>query len=287
MTRIFIFGATGAIGRLLVPRLVSAGHQVTAATRGASKAGALRDQGATPVVLDVFDAEAVRDALKEAAPEVVIHQLTALSDVDLAANARIRVEGTRNLVDGAKAAGVRRMIAQSISWAYQPGDGPADETTPLDTQAPPPRGTTVAGISALENAVAELDEWVVLRFGTFYGPGTWYAPGGLMAGRLADGTVSANDGVASFLHIADAADATLAALDWPSGPVNIVDDEPAPAREWVPMLAAALGQPAPQPSEGGAPWERGASNTKARSLGWRPIHPTWRTGFSRDERPTS
>ena len=287
MTRIFVAGATGAIGRLLVPRLVDAGHQVSAATRGAGRANALREQGATPVVLDVFDAAAVRDALKKAAPEVVIHQLTALSDVDLAANARIRVEGTRNLVDAARDAGAGRMIAQSISWAYAPGDGPADETTPLDTDAPPPRATTVAGISALENAVAELDEWAVLRFGTFYGPGTWYAPGGLLATRLADGAVPANDGVASFLHIADAADATIAALDWPSGPVNIVDDEPAPAREWVPVLAAALGQPAPEPSAGGAAWERGASNAKARSLGWRPTHPSWRTGFTADRPPAS
>ncbi len=287
MTRIFIAGATGAIGRLLVPRLVGAGHQVTAATRGAGKAALLRDQGATPVVLDVFDAAAVRDALKEAAPEVVIHQLTALSDVDLAANARIRVEGTRNLVDAAKDVGARRMIAQSISWAYAPGDGPADETTPLDTGAPPPRATTVAGVAALENATAELDEWVVLRFGTFYGPGTWYAPGGLMASRLAEGTVPANDGVASFLHVADAADATLAALDWPSGPLNIVDDEPAPAREWVPALATALGAPAPEPVAGGAPWERGATNAKATSLGWCPRHPSWRTGFTADQRPAS
>lgn len=280
MTRIFVAGGTGAVGRLLVPLLVEAGHQVTGGTRTAEGVEDLHAHGAEGVRLDVFDRDAVADALTAAAPEVVVHQLTSLAGGNPVDNARIRREGTRNLVDAAKKAGVRRIVAQSISWAYEEGGVPADETTPLDTGAPEPRATSVGGIVALEDAAAEIEEHVVLRYGTFYGPGTWYAPGGLMAGKLADGALPAHSGVSSFVHVEDAARAAVLALGWPSGPVNVVDDEPAAAREWVPALAAALGLAVPEPSQGGAGWERGAVNAKARSLGWTPEHTTWRTGFA-------
>jgi nucleoside-diphosphate-sugar epimerase len=278
--RVFIAGGTGAIGTQLVPMLVEAGHEVIGATRSAVGADRLRAQRADAVRLDVFDRDAVLETVAAAAVDVVIHQLTSLGSADLRANARVRVEGTRNLVDAALQAGVPRMIAQSISFAYEGGSGPADESTPLDRDAPEPRRTSVAGVVALEETVGEMPVPVILRFGTFYGPGTWYAPGGRIAGLLAKGAVPANDGVSSFLHVRDAAEATIAALDWPGGPVNIVDDEPAPAREWVPVLAEALGQPVPDPQTGGAAWERGATNAYARTLGWTPAHPTWRTGFA-------
>jgi nucleoside-diphosphate-sugar epimerase len=179
---------------------------------------------------------------------------------------------------------VRVFLAQSISWAYEPGEHPAVEATPLDLTAPEPRAISVGGVAALEGAVAEagFDRHVILRFGTFYGPGTWYAPGAAMAERVAAGTLPANAGIASFVHVRDAAEATVLALepDWPSGPVNIVDDEPAPASAWVPRFARALGLPAPEPVPGGAAWERGADNTLARSLGWQPRYPSWRAGFA-------
>lgn len=279
--RIFVAGGTGVIGRPLVSRLVAAGHDVTVATRRAGALPGLREQGARGVVLDVFDRDALAETLTLAAPETVIHQLTALSDGKPADNARIRKEGTRNLVDAAMKAGAERFIAQSISWAYQGGDSPADEDTPLDLAAPEPRATTIGGVAALEDAVmrAGFGRYVILRFGTFYGPGTWYAPGGLMAGKLAARELLANDAVSSFVQVSDAAQATLLALDWPSGPVNVVDDEPASAREWVPVLAEALDQLAPAPVPGRAAWERGASNARAQSLGWLAVHRTWRTGF--------
>jgi nucleoside-diphosphate-sugar epimerase len=278
--RIFVAGATGAIGRILVPLLIDAGHDVVAATRTASGVERLRELGATGRQVDVFDREALAEAVVAAAPDAVVHQLTALSGGSSAENARIRKEGTRNLVDAARKAGVTRIVAQGISWAYEPGNTPADESTPLDTGAPEPRATTIGGITALENAASEIPEHVVLRYGTFYGPGTWYAPGGFIAGKLRSGELPANDGVSSFVHVEDAARAALLALGWPSGAVNVVDDEPARAREWAPVLAQAIGEPTPQPAEGGAGWERGARNTKARSLGWEPKYPTWRTGFS-------
>ncbi|KAB8190326.1 NAD-dependent epimerase/dehydratase family protein [Nonomuraea phyllanthi] len=290
--RIFVAGATGAVGRFLVPLLVDAGHEVTGMARTEEAGDRLRARGAAAVRGDVFDADRVREAIADAAPDVVMHQLTALSKGTPADNGQMRRVGTRILVDAAKQAGVTRIIAQSVAWAYEPGDTPAGEGTPLDVTAPPPRANLVGGITALEEAAAELPEHVVLRYGILYGPGTWYAPGGLVAERLAGralderatalvGPLSADDAVNSFVHVEDAAGAAVAALDWPSGVVNIVDDEPAPAREWLPVLADVLGAPAPVTGSGRAGWERGASNARARdSLGWRPAYPTWRTGFA-------
>jgi nucleoside-diphosphate-sugar epimerase len=210
---------------------------------------------------------------------VVVHQLTALTGGSPVDNARVRREGTRNLVDAAKAAGVRRVVAQSISWAYEPGDKPADEQTPLDLAAEEPRAVSVGGVHALETAVAEADEHVVLRFGTFYGPGTWYRRDDLFGRKFAAGEYVATEGVSSFVHVDDAAAATVAALTWPSGPVNVVDDEPATAHEWAPVFARAVGAPRPPTSTGAAGWERGADNTLARSRGWAPRYPSWREGF--------
>lgn len=277
--RIFLAGATGVIGRHLVPALLAEGHQVIGTSRTAEGVARLNAAGATGVLLDVFDRTAVAETLAAAAPDAVVHQLTALSGGSPVDNARVRRDGTRNLVDAARRAGVGRFVAQSISWAYAPGDLPADESTPLDLSAPEPRATTIGGVHALETAAAELPDHVVLRYGTLYGPGTWYAPNGFIAGRLRSGELPANDAVSSFVHVEDAARAAVLALTWPSGPVNIVDDEPAAARAWVPALAAALGEPAPAPGEGRAAWERGAHNAKAHALGWQPLHPSWRTGF--------
>jgi nucleoside-diphosphate-sugar epimerase len=278
--RIFVAGGTGAIGRQLVPLLVKHGHDVVVATRDEDKVPTLRTAGVEGVVMDALDAESVTRAVLGAAPDVVVHQLTSLTVHDSALNARIRREGTRHLVDTAKKAGVRRMIAQSISWAYQPGTDPADEDTPLDTGAEGPRSVPMGGVLALEAALAEIPEHVVLRYGALYGPGTWYVPGGPIAQALTSGLLPADDAVTSFLHVEDAALAALLALQWPSGTYNIVDDDPAPAHAWVPVLADVLGVPTPpRTAGGGGTFERGASNARARSQGWMPLHPSWRLGF--------
>jgi nucleoside-diphosphate-sugar epimerase len=289
--RIFVAGASGAVGRLMVPLLISAGHHVTGTARTAEGLARLQSHGATAVSVDVFDADSLGQAVAAASPDAVIHQLTALASGTSADNARMRREGTRNLVDAAIKAGVARIVAQSVSWAYEPGDTPADESVSLDLTAPPPRANLIGGITALEGTAAELAEHVVLRYGTLYGPGTWYAPGGLAAVRLRGespaaalagvpfGPLEADDAVSSFVHVQDAAQAALAALQWPSGAVNIVDDEPAPAREWLPVLAGALQAPSPPAVAGRAGWQRGASNALARSMGWKPLYPSWRTGF--------
>lgn len=185
---IFVAGASGVIGRPLLKLLRDAGHAVTGTTRSAAKVAAIEAQGARAVVVDVFDAAALREAVARAKPEVVIHQLTDLPDAmdpaQMAAvrerNGRLRIEGTRNLMDAAKAAGVRRVVAQSIAFIYAPGDGPRREDDPLDSSEA--QRSTIAGVVALEDAVLNTPgiDGVVLRYGRLYGPGTWYAaPGGV------------------------------------------------------------------------------------------------------------
>jgi nucleoside-diphosphate-sugar epimerase len=279
--RIMIAGATGVLGRRIVPALLSAGHEVTGLARSAASAERVRALGAEPVPGDAMDADAVRAAMRAARPDVVLHQLTDLASRDLAANAALRITGTRNLADAAKSAGVRRFVAQSISWAYAPGDTPAVESTPLDVDAAAPRRTTVEGIVALESATAQAaPEWVVLRNGLLYGPGTWYWTDGAMADAARAGELTATGDVTSFVHVDDAADAAVRALDWPSGPVNVCDDEPAAATEWMPVFCRFVGAPAPASAEGRVGFARGADNTYSRDvLGWRPKWPSWRAGF--------
>jgi nucleoside-diphosphate-sugar epimerase len=285
--RIFLAGATGAVGRLALPLLLAAGHQVTGTSRTDDGTAAIRRLGADAVRVDVHDTDALHRSVAAARPDAIVHQLTDLSAADGGANSRLRREGTRNLVDAAIAAGVDRIVVQSIAWIYRPGTGPADEAVPLDTGAAEPRARTVDAIRVMEETAAEVGTAVLLRYGLLYGPGTWYAPGGSVAAALAGrdagpflASLRANDAVDSFVHVADAARAAVDALTWPSGPVNITDDEPAPARAWLPELAAALGAPAPEPATGGPAWARGASNALARSRGWTPEYPTWRTGFA-------
>jgi nucleoside-diphosphate-sugar epimerase len=273
--KILVAGATGVVGRRLVPLLVRAGHEVAGTTRRAERAQALTDQQAKPVIVDMFDEEAVREAVAAERPDAIIHQLTDLSKEDFEANSRLRVVGTRNLVAAAKEAGVEVMIAQSIAWLYKPGDRPAVETDPLDPSRLPSEG-----VIALEEAVATMPHGVVLRYGALYGPGTWYAPDGAIAERVRAGSLRPTPAWTSFVHADDAASAALAALDWPAGPVNIVDDEPATTADWLPVFSAALGAPTPgNAGRHAGSTGRPVSNAKALSLGWKPQFPSWRQGF--------
>ena len=280
--RLFVAGATGAIGRLLVPMLVEAGYDVTATTRAASKAELIRVMGATPVVLDVLDREATLAAVREARPDVVIHQLTDLTARNYDANSRLRVEGTRNLVDAAVAVGVRRMIAQSIAFVYAPADRAWIEEDPLDYDNPGLQ-TTVEGVQSLESAVSEMAEGLILRYGILYGPGTWNSGQGLTGEQLCTAERTATGAVTSFIHVQDAARVAMLALDWPAGIVNVVDDEPAADTIWLPEFAEAIGAPPPTISGLSAASGHGASNKKARrDLGWEPIYPSWREGFKQE-----
>ncbi|GAA4608064.1 NAD(P)-dependent oxidoreductase [Actinoplanes octamycinicus] len=276
--RIFVAGATGQVGRLLIPLLIADGHQVTGIGRSETGLRTLAEQGATGVRVDVYDPAALTAAVTAAAPDVLIHQLTALAGGSLAENARIRHEGTRNLVAAARAAGVQRLVAQSIAWAYAAGETPATEETPLDLDAGGTRGTTVAGVHALETQAAEITEHVVLRYGMFHGPGTWYHRDGRVGRQLLAGEFTVGQGVTSFLHIEDAAIAAARAVTWPAGVYNIVDDQPLPGPVWAAALAESIGAPPPRVTADRAGWERGADNALAREkLSWTPGHPLFGT----------
>jgi nucleoside-diphosphate-sugar epimerase len=277
--RVFLAGATGVIGSSLLPRLTRE-HEVVAITRKPDMAPRLTQTGAAARLVDVFDRDALFAAVHDARPDVVIHQLTDLAGGDTNANASLRTMGTRNLVDAARAAGVPKMIAQSIAWVYAPGDAPAVETDPLDLAATGPRKVSVDGVAALEAAVAEMPAFVILRYGMLYGRGTWYAPGALMAERAKRGELVADDAVTSFLHVEDAAAACIQALAPVIGTFNVCDDEPAPAHAWLPAFAEWVSAPAPQRTTGGPPWARGANNSRMKqTLRFIPVNRSWRQGF--------
>ena len=305
--RVFLAGATGVIGRRLVPMLLADGHQVTGLTRSPGKVDELRALGAEPVLADALDAPAVTAAVREARPDAVIHQLTSLPpridprriERDFAMNDRLRDEGTRILVQAAQAAGAMRIVAQSIAFSYAPGPPGTvhREGDPLLlNDAPKPFRRSARALRELERAVLDAGG-VVLRYGYFYGPGSSISPGGSMGqdvSRRRLPIVGRGEGVWSLIHVDDAARATVAALT--AGgcrPYNIVDDDPAPVSQWLPALADALGAPRPRRvpallarplagSYGVAIMTRaqGASNELAkRELGWQPEYASWREGF--------
>jgi nucleoside-diphosphate-sugar epimerase len=307
--RVFVAGATGAIGRQLVPRLVAAGHEVHGMTRHASKQAMLDELGAVPVVADALDPDQVAEAVGRARPEVIVHQLTAIGsldprhfDRDFAPTNRLRTEGTDHLLSAGQAVGVRRFVAQSYgAWWYERTGGPVkSEEDPLDPTPAREMRESWAAIRHLEGAVlgARWTEGIVLRYGAFYGPGTSLAPDGEqseLVRRRKFPLVGDGGGVWSYIHIADAAEATVAAVEHGSrGVYNVVDDDPAPVAEWLPALAQELGAKKPMrvprfigrlfAGETGVVMmtdARGASNAKAkRELGWRPAHPSWRQGFT-------
>ncbi len=305
--RVFVAGASGAMGRPLVRRLVAAGHEVTGTTRREERTAGIGAAGATAALCDVFDSDALLSAVAEAEPEVVVHALTALPDRiewkakqdPVAATNRLREEGTRNLIAAARAAGARRVVAESVAFLYEPsGDWVKDEDAPLFTGAPGRFGKAVAALADLERQVlgAKGIEGLVLRFGWFYGPGTSYAADRAVADdfhRRRFPIVGKGTGVFSFAHVEDVAGATIAAIESDAvGVLNVVDDEPAPQREWAPVYAEAVGAKRPRrvplwlakliagPVALNAVELRGASNARAkRELGWEPRFPSWRQGF--------
>jgi len=303
--RVFVAGATGVIGQYLVPSLVAAGHEVTGTTRSTAKAAALQAAGATPVIVDGLDRRAVLDAVKAAQPEVIVHQMTALAsmssfrnfDKEFAVTNELRVKGTDYLLEAAQRAGTRRFIAQSFigGWNNAKTGGPVkSETDPLDPDPLPPTRQSMAAIKHVEETVpGAVPEGLVLRYGYFYGHGASDNMLDVVRKRQMP-VVGGGTGIWSFCEITDAAAATAAAVTRGApGVYNIVDDDPAPVREWLPYLAECLGAKAPMRAPA---WlgrvlagqlvvslmteARGSANEKAKQeLGWAPQYASWRDGF--------
>jgi nucleoside-diphosphate-sugar epimerase len=304
--RVFVAGASGAIGRPLVDRLVADGHEVTGTTRDPARAQALRERGAQAVVLDAFDVDAVDAAVRAAAPEVVIHQLTALPrepdpkamQASLELTSRLRRETVPTFLDAARAAGARRAIVQSISFVTRPDGRPVhDEDAPLYLDAGPGFGDAIAAVRDLEAATvgAEGLDGIVLRYGFFYGPGTWYVRDGAMTSMIRKRRypiIGKGQGRMSFVHVDDAVDATVRALDHGApGIYNVTDDAPATQKEWLPELARIVGAKKPRWAPAWlarriagdavvyyATALPGNANGRARAaFGWTPRD--WRDGF--------
>jgi nucleoside-diphosphate-sugar epimerase len=299
--RAFVAGASGAIGTRLVPQLIDRGHEVIGTSRSPANAERVRELGAEPVALDLLDAGAVRKAVLEAEPEAIVHQATALADLRFSRNFdrsfaqtnRLRTEGTDALLAVAREAGVRRFVAQSFaSYRYAREGGPVKtEDDPLDPNPLPTTRESQSAMRYLDEAVTDAGG-IALRYGGFYGA----ANDGLVepVRKRQFPVVGDGGGISSFIHLDDAAAATVLALERDAaGIYNIVDDNPAPAREWLPVLANALGA---KPPRRVPRWlarlvageaavmigteARGASNAKAkRELGWTPRFPSWREGF--------
>jgi 2-alkyl-3-oxoalkanoate reductase len=301
--RVFVMGATGALGRHLVPALVAVGHEVTATTRTPGKVAQLREAGAEPVVVDGLDREAVIAAVQAAAPEVIVHQMTALADMrslrnpdkQFAATNELRTRGTDNLLAAAARAGTRRVIAQSNINVNERSGGPVKtEEDPPDSRPVPSAARAMAAIKHVEKTVPlGVPEGIVLRYGSFYGPGTGdFLPDAVRKRQIP--LIGGGTGIWSFIEITDAAAATLAAVDEGApGIYNVVDSDPAPVAEWLPYLAKILGAKPPLRMP---VWlgrllagdfvvalmtsARGSSNEKARKeLGWEPRYASWREGF--------
>jgi len=302
--RVFVAGATGALGRHLVPMLVAAGHEVTATTRTPGKLAQLREAGAEPVVVDGLDREAVIAAVRAAAPEVIVHQMTALAgmrslrkpDQVFAATNELRTRGTDNLLAAAAQAGTRRVVAQSNDRAYERSGGPVKtEEDPLASRPPSPSSArSLAAIKHVDETVPlAAPEGIVLRYGAFYGPGASELLLDAVRKRQVP-VIGGGTGISSFIEITDAAAATLAAVEGGApGAYNVVDSDPAPVAEWLPYLAKVAGAKPPLRVPA---WlvrllagefvvalmtsARGSSNEKARKeLGWEPRYPSWREGF--------
>jgi 2-alkyl-3-oxoalkanoate reductase len=304
--KVLVSGASGAIGSFLIPQLLEAGHEVVGMTRRQDKADALAELGARGLVVDALDRDAVRRVVLDAAPEAVIDELTSLPrDFNLRdphlydANDEIRSKGTPALHDAAREAGVRRFVMQSVAFLYAPeGEWVKSEDARTWLDAPPPMSRSIRVLHDNEQRITRDPdiEGVVLRYGFLYGPGTYYASDGSIAAQVRKRrfpVVGKGTGMTSFVHLHDAAGATVAALERGRGVYNAVDDEPARARDWLPVYAQAIGAKPPRriPAwvarlfagkiAGAADTMRGASNAKAKAeLGWQPALPSWRQGFA-------
>ncbi|MEB8334989.1 NAD-dependent epimerase/dehydratase family protein [Staphylococcus saprophyticus] len=280
MTKVFVTGATGLIGTKLTQRLLQEGYEVADFTTSQQGKAKLVDAGVEAYIGDILKYDTVEAAISDYKPDIIMNEITDLKNVDMSANTKVRIEGTKNLVEAALKNNVKQIQSQSIAFTYEGGDTLATEETPLDTQSTGDRKITVDGVEGLENETARIENNVVLRYGLLYGTGTWYGKDGMIYNSFKEDTVTMTDGVQSFIHIDDAVEVAIQALNFESGIYNVADDEPVKGDVWAAWYADLLNvnpQLNIQPAE---THERGASNAKFRAQGGKLIYPSWKQGMA-------
>lgn len=279
MTKIFVTGATGLIGTKLTKRLIEEGYEVAGLTTSEKGKEKLDNAGVKAYIGNILEYDTIEKSIGDFKPDIIMNEITDLKQVDMSANTKVRIEGTRNLVEAAIKHDVQHIQSQSIAFVYEAGDTLATEETSLDYNASGDRKITVDGVEGLEKESARLNKHVILRYGLLYGPGTWYGKDGMIYNQFINGEVTMTDGVQSFIHIDDAVETAIQALNFESGIYNVADDEPVKGDDWAKWYANELNVTPTLNIEPAAPFERGVTNKKFKDQGGKLIYTTWKDGM--------
>ena len=279
MTKIFVTGATGLIGTKLTKRLIEEGYEVAGLTTSEKGKEKLDNAGVKAYIGNILEYDTIEKSIGDFKPDIIMNEITDLKQVDMSANTKVRIEGTRNLVEAAIKHDVPHIQSQSIAFVYEAGDTLATEETSLDYDASGDRKITVDGVEGLEKESARLNKHVILRYGLLYGPGTWYGKDGMIYNQFINGEVTMTDGVQSFIHIDDAVETAIQALNFESGIYNVADDEPVKGDDWAKWYANELNATPTLNIEPAAPFERGVTNKKFKDQGGKLIYATWKDGM--------
>lgn len=279
MTKIFVTGATGLIGTKLTKRLIEEGYEVAGLTTSEKGKEKLDNAGVKAYIGNILEYDTIEKSIGDFKPDIIMNEITDLKQVDMSANTKVRIEGTRNLVEAAIKHDVPHIQSQSIAFVYEAGDTLATEETSLDYDASGDRKITVDGVEGLEKESARLNKHVILRYGLLYGPSTWYGKGGMIYNQFINGEVTMTDGVQSFIHIDDAVETAIQALNFESGIYNVADDEPVKGDDWAKWYANELNVTPTLNIEPAAPFERGVTNKKFKDQGGKLIYTTWKDGM--------
>ena len=279
MTKIFVTGATGLIGTKLTKRLIEEGYEVAGLTTSEKGKEKLDNAGVKAYIGNILEYDTIEKSIGDFKPDIIMNEITDLKQVDMSANTKVRIEGTRNLVEAAIKHDVPHIQSQSIAFVYEAGDTLATEETSLDYDASGDRKITVDGVEGLEKESARLNKHVILRYGLLYGPGTWYGKDGMIYNQFINGEVTMTDGVQSFIHIDDAVETAIQALNFESGIYNVADDDPVKGDDWAKWYANELNVSPTLNIEPAAPFERGVTNKKFKDQGGKLIYTTWKDGM--------
>lgn len=279
MTKIFVTGATGLIGTKLTKRLIEEGYEVAGLTTSEKGKEKLDNAGVKAYIGNILEYDTIEKSIGDFKPDIIMNEITDLKQVDMSANTKVRIEGTRNLVEAAIKHDVPHIQSQSIAFVYEAGDTLATEETSLDYDARGDRKITVDGVEGLEKESARLSKHVILRYGLLYGPGTWYGKDGMIYNQFINGEVTMTDGVQSFIHIDDAVETAIQALNFESGIYNVADNEPVKGDDWAKWYANELNVTPTLNIEPAAPFERGVTNKKFKDQGGKLIYTTWKDGM--------